>query len=375
MTPEAGIYSRAGQPALASKAARHLKVMVVGAGAIGNQVATALGLLGCGEVVVIDGDVVVERNLATSVFFRTDKAVGRNKATSLVNECSHYFRDTMWISLETEIADAGFGWIEHSDLVFSCVDNELARLETAYLCAKFDRPLCDAGLGPENHSKVRVSIFPGRDAASFCCLLPPARRRELLTLWDCPSYPCWPAEEPEHEFSAAPMAAAIAGSMQVDLGLRHLADRSGRAPIAHSVELVLDSAELSVMRIPRSSACPFHADLSPNCVVEAADSELTVKDLLRRAGSRRAGEPVLILDWPLCLSAKCRDCQQESSPLIRLAKMRRSGRCCSCSSKRMVATRVVYRIGRDSELADSRLSALGMPDRHLYTIELQGAAL
>jgi adenylyltransferase/sulfurtransferase len=367
-------YSRTGQTAFGREAVRQLKVVIVGAGAIGNQVATALGLLGCGEVVVIDRDVVEAHNLPTSVFFRTSDAVGVNKAASLVNACNHYFRDTFWTSLETEVADAGFGWIERSDLVFCCVDNELARLETAYACAKFDRPLCDAGLGGENHSKIRVSFFPGRNCASFCCLLPPARRRELLTLWECRSHPCWPSE-PEAAFSGTPMAAAVAGSIQVDVGLRLLATRHEHAAVASSIEFALDSQELSRIRIPLSPACPFHMGPLGESVLEAADSDLTVRELLRRLGSAGAGEPVLVLDWPLCVSAKCRDCGHVSSPMVRLAVLRRSAHCISCSSGRLVAMRTVHRLGRDSELAGYRLQDLGMPDRHIYTIEFQRAVL
>jgi hypothetical protein len=362
-------YSRTEQTSFPRARVRELKVVIVGAGAIGNEVAKTLGLLGCGEVVVIDHDTVERHNLTRSVLFRTEEAIGCNKALSLVNGCRHYFPDTVWKALETEVADAGSQWIAGSDLVFSCVDNDLARLEIAWLCAKFDRPLVDGGLGDENYSKVRVSLFPGGESASFCCLLPPARRRELLMFWDCRPLPCRLEPADRGAFPGTPMAAAVAGSWQVDLGLRHLLMPLRERTPAQSIEFVLDPPQLTTIRIPRSPQCLFHEDLVRRCVFEPADSDLTVRELLDRAGRKRTGDPMLVLDWPLCALVKCRDCGFRWEPMIRLARFRRAARCPSCGCGRLAILRLIHRVTCESPLADNRLRSLAMPDHHLYTIE------
>jgi molybdopterin-synthase adenylyltransferase len=362
-------YLRTEQTSFSRGRVRRLKFVIAGAGAIGNEVAKALGLLGCGEVVVIDHDTVDRHNLTRSVLFRTDDRVGCNKALSLVTACRHYFPDTVWTALETEVADAGSQWIAESDLVFSCVDNDLARLEIAWLCAKFNLPMVDAGLGGENYSKIRISLFPGRNAASFCCLLPPARRRELLMFWDCRPFSC--SSEPSHQtaFPGTPTAAAIAGSFLTDLGLRHLLMPPSDAPSAQSVELVLDPPHLSTIHIPRSSQCPFHEDPLGRCVFEPADSSLTVRELLDRAGEKMNGEPVLVLDWPVCGLAKCRDCGAQWEPMTRLARFRRGARCPSCGSGSLAVLRLIHRIARESPLTENPLRSFLMPDHHFYTIE------
>jgi len=364
-------YSRTEQAGFPRNSVVRLKLMIIGAGALGNEAAKALGLLGCGEVVIVDHDTVESHNLTRSVLFRTEGAVGRSKAASLADACRHYFPDTVWTALETEVTGIGLQWIARSDLVFSCVDNDLARLEIAWLCAKFDRPLVDAGLGGEDHSKCRVSLFPGRAAASFCCLLPPDRRRELLTFWDCQAEPCRFAPERETAFPGTPMAAAVGGSLQVDVGLRYLLKPPPANPpiAARSIEIVLDPPQLTSFCISRNPGCPFHGDLVEGCVFEAADSDMTVNELMHRARTKRIGEPSLVLDWPLCLLAKCRDCGARWEPMTRVALFRRSAVCPSCGSGRPVAVRVVHRISSESPLADRSLRDLGMPDRHIYTIE------
>ena len=362
-------YSRTEQTSFPRDRVHQLRFVIAGAGAIGNELAKALGLLGSGEVVIIDHDAVERHNLTRSVLFRTDEALGCNKALSLATACRHYFPDTVWTALETEVADAGSQWIAESDLVFSCVDNDLARLEIAWLCAKFNRPLVDAGLGGENYSKIRVSLFPGRIAASFCCLLPPARRRELLMLWDCRPFPCGVEPSDQTGFPGTPMAAAVAGSLQADLGLRHLLMPPSGVPSAQSIELVLDEPKLSTTRIQRSPQCSFHGDLLGRYVFEPADSGNTVRELLDRARGKMTGEPVLVLDWPVCSLAKCRDCGARWEPMTRLARFRRAVRCPSCGSRSLAVLRMIHRIARESPFAANLLRSFAMPDRHLYTVE------
>jgi adenylyltransferase/sulfurtransferase len=54
-------------------------VLVVGAGAIGNEVVKNLALVGVGSITVIDMDTIEHSNLARCVFFREEDE-GRNKA-------------------------------------------------------------------------------------------------------------------------------------------------------------------------------------------------------------------------------------------------------------------------------------------------------
>jgi adenylyltransferase/sulfurtransferase len=369
-------YSSTEHTGIARSKVGSLKTVVVGAGALGNEVTQALGLLGCGEVFIVDPDVIERHNLTRSVLFRTEEAIGGNKAVILAAGCQHYFPETLWTAMPTEIADSGLERIAESDIIFSCVDSDLARLEIAYLGTKLDLPVCDAGLGVENYTTARVSFFPGRRSASFCCMLPPARRRELLTMWDCRSFPCWAGIDPTTAWPGTPTAAAIAGSIQVETGIRLLWElRCGLSPSAQSIELVLgDTPQLASFRIPIGSGCPFHEEIPANYVLQAANSNITVRQLLGLAARGRSGDPVLVLDWPLCVGARCRVCGSQWPVMRRLAGFRRAGACPACLSKRLVIERSVHQIDLGSDLADHSLQSLGLPDRHLYTIEFLGGA-
>ena len=66
---------------------RSSRIVVVGAGAIGNEVVKNLALLGVGAVDVYDFDRVEEHNLTRSVFLR-ESDIGENKATAVVRRAS-----------------------------------------------------------------------------------------------------------------------------------------------------------------------------------------------------------------------------------------------------------------------------------------------
>src|SRR5215471_13912573 len=91
-----------------------LNVMVVGAGALGNEVIKNLTLLGLGTIYIVDRDVIESSNLTRSVLFcvphvqqiidsRTSKA---KFAAIRVHEINPEVR---CIAIEQEIADVGLG--------------------------------------------------------------------------------------------------------------------------------------------------------------------------------------------------------------------------------------------------------------------------
>jgi len=78
-SPSHADYSKLNTTPFNSKHLRELAVIVVGAGALGNEVARILGLLGTGWVTIVDPDIVEPSNLPRSTFFRAKEAVGQKQ--------------------------------------------------------------------------------------------------------------------------------------------------------------------------------------------------------------------------------------------------------------------------------------------------------
>lgn len=357
-------YSRLERTPFTRERMRQVRALVVGAGALGNEVARVLGMLGAAQVVVVDPDVVDATNLPRSFFFSGGKSIGQNKAWALAVSAEDLFPDSRWVPIGKEIADVGFQVLARSNLFFSCVDSDLARLEIAYISRRLNVPVVDGGLSTQNFSHGRVTFFSRcRGQACYGCMLTPRKRRELLEMWQATLRPCTPGDA-NIEAGSTPTMAGIVGSMQVELGLRNFFEAKKENSVAsHSYEIQIHpQMRLDTFTVPASVDCPFHepaGQLSPMPHVSA-----TFADILEST----RGEHV-ILDWPICVEARCMDCGREWAPLVRLAALRRRGRCPECGSAQVLELQTVRTIGHDSPWLRSTPAALQLPADHLYTVQ------
>lgn len=342
---------------------RDLRAVVAGAGALGNEVVKALGLIGAAHVLIVDPDCVEPSNLTRSIFFRQPDGVGGNKAACLASAAGTFFPDTEFSALESEIADVGFGCLEDACILFSCVDSDLARLEIAYISTKLGVPVCDAGLGTPDYSHGRVSWFPGKTGACFGCKLLPRKRRELLTFWDATTRPC-SDPVPAETVPATPTMAAITGSAQVELGIRWMMQNAAESV---TFEISLDGEpRSSYFRTPQSASCPFHAPCG-GLLRALPRADATFCDLLELAGNAA----YVALDWPLSTRVRCLDCAAEWAPMRRAAAVRRSCVCPSCGSRSILEQESIRIIERDGPWARCIPNAVGLPENHRFTIRFR----
>jgi hypothetical protein len=359
-------YSRLERTVFARPNVRALRSIVVGAGALGNEVAKALGLLGVGFVAIVDSDRVSSSDLTRSVFFRESDFVDQNKAYSLVTAAGHLFHDTSFTAFQTEIADVGYGDLE-GDIVFSCVDNDLARLEIACISTTLGIPVCDAGLGTPNYSHGRVSWFSGKSGACFGCKLSANKRRELLTFWDATMRPCADFE-PLERAPSTPTMAAITGSLQVELGLRWLMTARDEAV---TFDISLDGElRTSTFRTPQSASCPFHEGIrEPRYSLPYENA--TFDALFQSLSGLTRGSPCLMLDWPIVVRVRCLACASEWAPMRRAAAVRRNCVCPSCGSRSILEQESIRVVEPDSRWSRLAPSALGLPANHRYLVRFR----
>jgi molybdopterin-synthase adenylyltransferase len=329
-------YARLAPTLFNRESVRDLRLFVVGAGALGNEVVKTLGLVGVGKISVVDPDVVEPTDLTRSLFLRREGSVGRSKAAALTEVAAEMFPDTIITGLSREIADIGFQELAASNMIFGCVDSDLARLEIAYISTQLDVPVVDAGLATAEYSRGQVSVFPGRHAACFSCRLTGQRRQEMLTIWEAANHPCWldNGGANRRSYPSTPMMAAVVGAMQVETGLRHLLSGGSMNPLpANVLEIALDPPQrLETFSLTIAASCPFHRPGGARFPSPGPPSSITVRRLLESGttGTTRGGRATLVLDWPICALARCGQCGNRWSPMTRLASLRTSGACPAC---------------------------------------------
>jgi adenylyltransferase/sulfurtransferase len=341
-----------------------MRFIVVGVGALGNEVVKNLGLLGAGSVVLIDPDSIERSNLPRCVFFRASDC-GRPKAEVLAQALASACPDTRWEFRNCEIADLGFGAFAGADLILTCVDSDLARIEAAWIALRLDIPMVDAGLGGSDCWRGRVSFFAGRSSACFCCKLSPRRRRELLALALSAGHSCW-APGKTTLLPSTPTMASIVGALQLDFGLRCVTQSGNfrkQAFQSPTIEIALDSSiGLRNFATPISSSCPFHT-ASTQQAVPLRHSRASARELLDYHSMYAVD-----LDWPICMAARCLNCGFDWKPMKRVAWLRRHGTCPFCRSYRILENQNISSLDRSSEWVNTPLIDLGLPEHHLYTM-------
>ncbi|AOR23480.1 HesA/MoeB/ThiF family protein [Clostridium taeniosporum] len=135
-------------------------IMVVGAGAIGNELIKNLALLGIGKILIIDMDKIEQTNLTRSILYRMSD-VGKYKAEAAAEKAVEINPDVRAIPLKANIVtDIGLGVFRKMDVVLGGLDNREARLSINQFCYKVNKPWIDGAIEVLN-GFARVFVPPG----------------------------------------------------------------------------------------------------------------------------------------------------------------------------------------------------------------------
>lgn len=147
---------------------RNATIMVVGAGAIGNELIKNLTLLGIGKILIFDMDGIESTNLTRSVLYRA-KDVGRYKAEVAAERAMEINPDVKAKAFISNIIDdLGLGVYRRMDVVLGGLDNREARLSINQNCYKVNKPWIDGAIEALN-GFARVFI-PGQGACYECTM-------------------------------------------------------------------------------------------------------------------------------------------------------------------------------------------------------------
>jgi len=122
------------------------KVLVIGAGALGNEIVKNLALLGIGNVLIADMDRIENSNLSRSVLFRA-KDNGRPKAVVAAEGARDIYPGIRsHAAVVNVVYDLGMGAFRWADVVIGGLDNREARLAINRNCWKLSRPWIDGAI-------------------------------------------------------------------------------------------------------------------------------------------------------------------------------------------------------------------------------------
>ena len=277
------------------------RVMVVGCGALGNEVLKNLVLMGVEHIVAVDFDVVEMGNLSRSVLFTEADAEARRLKVDVVAERLVAMNPAMevWTVCGDIAYDVGLGLVRQMDVVIGCVDSRWARYCINRLCMRAGIPWVDGGIdGLEGTARV---FMPGKNC--YACNLGPEGLKDLAR-----RMPCSGIIRRQEQAGSAPttsIVASVIGAVQVQEALKliHREElEAGRLTSLCGKMLYYDGEHLTT-RIADFAAydddCAEHEPWTPvrPCRVMPTDS---VAEALRKLSQELDTQ-----DVTLCLTQDC----------------------------------------------------------------------
>lgn len=193
-------------------------IMVVGCGALGNEVLKNLVLFGVEHLVLVDFDRVEAGNLSRSVLYtRADAVAHRPKVEAAAERLRQINPDVHVETICGDITyDVGLGLLRRMDVVIGCVDSRWARYCINRLCMRAGVPWVDGGI---NGLEGTVRVFaPGRNC--YACNLGTEGLKELARRMPCSGIVR--RNETAGRAPTTPVVASIIGAVQVQEALKLL---------------------------------------------------------------------------------------------------------------------------------------------------------
>jgi adenylyltransferase/sulfurtransferase len=157
------------------KKLRKAKALVVGAGALGNEIIKNLAWLGFGNITIVDYDIVEFSNVSRGLFEKED--VGRNKAEVLAEKLGTNSPYAKIKAIPSRVEECDEGQLKY-DVILSALDNMPTRVWLASLCVKHAIPLVDGGI-KEFQGRVQTYLPEG---PCLACNIPMERYAEIMEL-------------------------------------------------------------------------------------------------------------------------------------------------------------------------------------------------
>ncbi len=331
------------------------KILVVGAGALGNEVLKNLALLGVGTVYIVDFDEIEDSNLTRSILFR-QRDRGRAKAEVAAESLRDINPEIRVKALPVNvITDVGLGLFREVDVVIGCLDNREARLWVNRQCWKVTRPWIDGGI-QEINGVAKVFVPP--DGACYECAMTENDYRLINLRYSCPLL--------RHEdilagkVPTAPTISSMIGGLQTQEALKLIHGM----PVDEGTALVYNGVanQFYKSKYQHREDCLSHETFPDPIELPLSAASSTASDLFDAATKHfdDRDELVLILDRDLVVSLDCARCHVHQPVMkpMQLVGMK-DAKCPQCGETSR--PNLEHAISAHSEYAGNKLSELGIP--------------
>ena len=329
-------------------------LLVVGAGALGNEILKNAALLGFRNVVVIDLDRIEESNLSRTVLYR-QADIGEFKADVAARAYLSLEPDARVRGLGINLLnDCGLGLFEWSDVIVAGLDNREARLWLNRSAWKVNRPWIDGAIEGIN-GVVRV-FLPGT-APCYECTLGEVDWALLEKRLSCNLLALDPA--PEGKVPTTPTISSIVAGIQVQEAVKLIHGLPTLASKGYVFEGMNHSSYL--VEYTENPDCMSHYTVPEIVHLAERSDELTLQALWKRAqADLEATDVVIEFSRDVVSKFVCPACGTEELKFAPMGSIPYSAAQCPGDGQLRTVVSVHSYNGAEN-FGDRRLSELGLP--------------
>lgn len=338
---------------------KNATIMVVGAGAIGNELIKNLALLGIGRILIFDMDDIENTNLTRSVLYRR-KDVGRYKAEVAAERAMEINPDVRAKAFVANIIDdVGLGVFRRMNVVLGGLDNREARLAINQSCYKVNRPWVDGAIEVLN-GFARVFV-PGNGACYECTmtetdwkLINKRKSCALLTH----------EQMAEGKIPTTPTSSSVIAGIQVQEMLKLLHSDRGLPTLAGKGYVFNGLTHDSyVVEYQRKDDCMSH-DTYENIVEKPWSAKsVTLRDILCDIRQELGEKAVIDFDREIATYAAC-SCGEHKEIFTPVHKLRGEMLTCPKCGNQM-SFESIHSIKGDEMFLDKKPVEIGIPLLHI----------
>lgn len=351
---------------------RNARVLVVGAGAIGNETLKNLALLGIGNILVCDMDSISVSNLSRTVLFRredagkkkAETAAHRTKEMSLEETCAvdWFDGDVVW--------ELGTGVFRYFDVVLGCLDNVETRFAINQNCRLVSKPWIDAGI---SELAGNIKVFGAGEGPCYQCYSSPEQQKAARVRYSCEEFKKRLFHE--HRVPTVQISSAIVSALQVQEAIKIILGKP--ALTGQKIFFQGVNGSFEQIRLREDPDCLAHA--SYGRVVETPlGSSATAREFLGYVSKEDASgsRAVLELGRSFLRSITCNHCGQRTvfnKPAFRLFQDEvRCGSCAEEVDRNQFEFAQELSLESEDELLDLALEELGVPRLQILSVRDAG---
>ena len=259
---------------------KNARVLVAGAGALGNEVVKDLALFGIGHIFVVDFDRIELSNLTRSVLFREEDAFNHAYKADIVAKRAMEINPQIKVTpiVGNLFSEVGFGIYRSVDVVIGCLDSRIARYLLNRLSMRAGKSWVDGSI--ENLTgSVRV-YTPG--ISCYECGLSREEFNNIMLRTGCADVVRTQASA--GRVATTPISASIIGAMQVQEAMKiiHLDEENNQFKTLQGKILRYEGMTNS-MNIYKFASwkknCPSHEKWEKIVTGNSLSASMTIKEV------------------------------------------------------------------------------------------------